>query len=115
MGETIVFFPKYASLCGSAAPGTDYTSDPYEVTPYRTVVVETLFAGGTAGAAVSAQVQQSSDLITWTNTGTAMAPTVGNLASVTVTSPSRYVRVVVTVTAADDVVTVWVKAVCRDS
>ena len=114
-GETIVFFVKYTSLAGSGAPGTVYTSDPYEVVAYKSVVLEVLFAGGTGGSAISAQLQGSSDLITWTNVGTPLAPTAGNLASATATDTPRYLRVVVTVTGADDVVTLWVKAVCRES
>jgi hypothetical protein len=114
-GETIVFFGKYTSLCGSGSGGTAYPSDPYDVTSYKTVNVETYFADGTAGSAVSAQAQGSSDLITWTDLGSAMAPSVGALASVSLSNPPRYVRVVATVTSTDDVVTLWVKAVCRES
>ena len=114
-GQTIVFFPKYASLCGAGAPGTAYASDPFDVTAFKTVVLEVLFAGSTAGAAISLQLQESSDLITWSNVGAPLAPAVGALASVTESDLARYIRVVMTVTGADDVVSIWVKAVCRPS
>jgi hypothetical protein len=114
-GETIVFFPKYTSLCGATAPGTSYPSDPYDVTGYKTLVVETFLAGNAGGGAISAQIQGSSDLITWTNLGSAMAPAAGALDSETLSDPPRYVRVVTAVTAADDVATLWCKGVARDS
>ena len=85
------------------------------MTPYKTLNIETNFAGGTAGSAVSAQAQGSSDLVTWTNLGAAMAPAAGALASVAISDPPRYVRVVATVTGADDVVSIWVIGVCRES
>ena len=116
-GETIVFFQKYTTLVGAAGPGGFvYTSDPYEVTPYKSVVLEVDFAGGTTGSGISAQLQGSSDLITWTDLlGAALTPAIGALASATETDTPRYVRVVITVTAAEDSVTLWAKAVCRES
>ena len=115
-GETIVFFGKYTSLVGAVGPaGFVYTSDPFEVTPYKSVVIEVNFAGGTTGSAISAQAQESSDLITWTNLGAPLTPAIGALASMTETDTARYIRLVITVTAAEDAVTVWAKAVCREN
>lgn len=114
-GETIVFFAKYTSLSGSATPGTKYYSDPYDVTSYKTVILEGYNGGRTSTATISIQAQQSSDLITWSSLGSAIAPTVGNVASVTLTDPARYVRLEVTIVGADGTVTFWAKAVARDS
>lgn len=114
-GETIVFFPKYTTLAGAAAPGTSYPSDAFDVTGYKTLVVETYFAGQAGGAAISAQIQGSSDLNIWTNLGAPMAPVVGASDSETVSDPPRYVRVVTAVTAVDDVATFWCKGVARDA
>jgi hypothetical protein len=113
-GEVIEFFPKYTALCGSGG-GTAYTSDYVDVTRYKTVAAETLLLGLTTGAGISAQLQESSDLVNWTNIGGAMNPVApGDLVAVTVTNPARYLRVVVTVTVADDFVTLWVMAVARE-
>ena len=67
-GENIVFFPKWTSLAGTGG-GQIYYSDPYEVTPYKTLEVETLLAVVTASGTVAARLEQSSDLQTWSEAG----------------------------------------------
>lgn len=114
-GETIVFFAKYSSLSGSASPGTDYYSDPYDVTGYKTIVLEGYNAGRISTATISIQAQQSSDLITWSSLGSSIGPSVSSVASVTLSDPARYVRLKVTILGADGSVTFWAKAVARDS
>jgi len=113
-GESIVFFPKYTTLCGFSGGGLTYYSDPFEMTGYKTVTAETGFGGAIGSGAISAQMQQSSDLITWTSFGSPMAPTSG-AAQETEPDPARYVRLQVTITGgAGSVVTFWAKAVARD-
>jgi hypothetical protein len=114
-GETIVFFAKYSTLAGVASPGTEYFSDPYEVTSYKTCVLEAYNGGVTQSATISVQPQQSSDLITWADKGSAIAPTAGTVATVTVSDPARYLRLKVTIVGANGTVTFWAKAVARDS
>lgn len=112
-GETIVFFPKYTALTGSASPGTTYYSDPYEVTGYKTITTEVYYAAGTPS--ISGQLQQSSDLITWSTLGSALSPAAGALASATDSNPARYVRMAMTVISAGNLAaTLWAKAVSRD-
>ena len=115
MADTIVFFAKNTTLVGAASPGQAYPSDPYEVTAFKTVVVETLLSQVANSATVVVQMQQSSDLQEWSNVGSAMALAVGTIATVTVTDPARYLRALATVTGADGVATFWVKGVCRDA
>jgi len=112
-GETIVFFPKYSALTGSAA-GVTYYSDPYELTGYKTLTAEVYYAAGTP--TISCQLQQSSDLITWSNLGTAMTPAALALTSQSNQDSARYVRMAITVTSAGNLAaTLWSKAVSRDA
>ena len=115
MADTIVFFPKYTTLVGKASPGQDYPSDPYEVTSFKTVVVEALLSQVAASATVSVQMQQSSDLQDWADVGSPISLAAGTISTVTVTDPARYLRALVTVTASNGVATFWVKAVCRNA
>lgn len=108
--ENIVFFPKYTTLVEGV-----YYSDPYDVTMYKSINVETAHTASIASATTSAQIQGSSDLITWTNIGTAMAPLAGNVDDETVTDAPRYLRVEMTIGATGGVATIWVKGVARDS
>lgn len=114
-GETIVFFPKYTCLVGVASPGEDYYSDPYDVTSYKTVSIEALAKAVAASATVAVQMEESSDMITWSDMGSSMALTPGTPSLADNTSPARYIRAKVTVVGADGVVTLWVKGVARDS
>jgi hypothetical protein len=117
-GETIVFFPKYSTLVGAASPGIDYYSDPFEVTGYKTVTAETGFGGAVGSAAISARMQQSSDLITWTSFGSAMEPASQAVpVQETEQDPARYVRLKVNILGAGQSpsLTFWAKAVARDS
>ena len=115
MADTIVFFGKWSTVVGTGSPGQAYPSDPYEVTAFKTAVVEALLAQVANGATVGVQMQHSSDLQEWSNIGSAMSLTVGTIATVTLTDPARYLRALVTVTGADGVATFWVKGVCRDA
>lgn len=114
-GETIVFFPKYTSLAGSASPGTPYTSDPYEVISWKQVEVEILVVQFTASGTGTALLQESSDLLTWTDIGTASALTAGTVKQLSETNPARYLRLVITITVNGAVATLWAKAVARDA
>ena len=112
-GETIVFFPKYTALTGAPSAGAVYYSDPYDVTGYKTLTTEVFFAAGTP--TISGQVQQSSDLITWSSLGSPLAPASGALASATESNPARYVRMMMTVVSSGNLAaTIWAKAVSRD-
>ena len=115
MADTIVFFGKYSTLVGKASPGQDYPSDPYDVTSFKTVVVEALLLQVAASATASVQMQQSSDLQDWANVGSAMSLTAGTISTAVLSDTARYIRAVVTVVVADGVATLWVKAVCRDA
>ena len=115
MADTIVFFVKYTTLAGVANPGQTYYSDPYDITAFRTVVLEAYNAGVTESATISVQPQQSSDLITWSDKGGALTPTSGNVSTVAITDAARYLRLKVTITGADGTVTFWAKAVGREN
>ena len=110
-GETIVFFPKYTAL----VVGT-YYSDPYDVTGYKTVDVQTMHVTsiGTAPTA-SVQMQQSSDLITWDAVGSAMAPVAGQTDTEPLSGTARYVRAVATIGGTTATAVIWVKGVARES
>jgi hypothetical protein len=109
-GETIVFFPKYTTL----VEGT-YYSDPYELTSYKTAQVEIVNVAVINSATVTLQMEQSSDLTTWTNLGGTSVPTAGNVASSSLSGTSRYVRAKVTIGASGSSATIWCKAVARDA
>ena len=113
-GDNIVFFPKWTSLAGTGG-GQIYYSDPYEVTPYKTLEVETLLAVVTAGGSVAARLEQSSDLQTWTEAGGSSTLTAGVVDAISKSSPARYVRMKITVTVANAVATLWSKGVARDA
>jgi hypothetical protein len=113
-GETIVFFPKYTTLCGTAT----FTSDPYEVTGYKTLTVETLLVAVVGGGVpvVNASLEGSSDMITWTPIDGPDALSAGTINNFSVTSPPRYVRVVIVTTGGTTMsATLWSKGVARDS
>jgi hypothetical protein len=111
-GETIVFFAKYTTLVDTRT----YYSDPYEVTGYRTINVETFMAGvNGAPTTVVVTLQQSSDLITWSDldTGTLAVNTPDTMSA---TGPARYVRCTVAITGGTSpAVTLWCKGVARDA
>jgi hypothetical protein len=113
-GENIVFFPKFTTLCGTAT----YNSDPFEVTGYKTLTVETLLVAaiGGGGPVVSAGIEGSSDMITWSTLVVAAALTAGVVLPQSYTSPPRYVRVnIVTSVGTNMAATLWSKGVVRDS
>ena len=107
-GETIIFFPKYSSLVA----GT-YYSDPFDVTGYKELTAEALLIGSVGTSPqVTAILQESSDLTTWTDIGS--ASTLSSTMSVlTKTDPARYVRMKVVVSGTGAVGTLWSKAVAR--
>jgi hypothetical protein len=111
-GETIVFFAKYTTLVGNTVV---YYSDAFDVTGYRTITAETGFGGAAGSGAISAQMEQSSDMQTWTAFGSAMAPTSTPVLE-TETDPARYIRLKVTISgSANAAVSFWAKAVARES
>ena len=114
-GETIVFFVKFTTLPGVASPGAEHFSDPFDVTAYKSVVVEDYNAGVTGTTTVTLQAEQSSDLETWSDKGTSLSPTVGAVASTSFSDPARYIRLRATVVGANGTVTLWAKAVARDA
>ncbi len=98
-----------------ASPGQAYYSDPYEVTSFKSVVLEALLIQVAASATVTLQVQQSSDLQDWVDVGPPMSLTAGTISTQTLMDTARYLRVRATVVAANGVATFWAKAVCRDA
>ncbi len=114
-GETIVFFSKYTSLAGDASPGTTYYSDPYDVTSWKQVEVEILLVRIIGSGTATAQLEESSDLLSWTAIGTASSLTAGTVAQISKSNPSRYLRLKVIIVGATAVGTLWAKAVARDA
>ena len=109
-GENIVFFPKYTTL----VTGT-YYSDPYEVTGYKTVSAEVNNTAIINSATVTARVQASSDLITWTDIGSDMTPSAGASTTQDNSDTARYVRLKVVIGGANATAAIWAKAVARDA
>jgi hypothetical protein len=111
VAETIVFFGKYTTL----VEGT-YYSDAFEVTGYKDVAAQTMLAAEVGTGTISAQMEQSSDLVTWSNFGSAMQPSAGNVATELEADPARYVRLKVTAGGGGSgVITFWAKAVAREA
>ncbi len=115
MNDTIVFFPKYTTLVTAASPGHAYYSDPFDVTTWNSLAVEVNFEHGTTGSTISAQMEQSSDLITWTNLGSAIAPSLGALGADVFSNPARYVRMKLSAILNGGSVTIWAKGVARST
>jgi len=109
-GETIVFFAKYSPL----VTGT-YYSDPYDVTGYKSVDCQTMNVAVINSATVSVQMQQSSDLITWADVGSPMAPSAAATDTEALSGTARYVRAVVTIGQPGATAVIWVKGVARES
>ena len=109
-GENIVFFPKYSTL----VTGT-YYSDPYEVTGYKTVSMQVGNAAVINSATVNGQLQESSDLLSWTDIGSGVTPTAGNVGAEDLSDTARYVRMRVIVGSANSTAAVWGRAVARES
>ena len=111
MAETILFFAKYTTV----VEGT-YYSDPFEVTGYKDIAAQTMLAAVVGTGTISAQMEQSSDLVTWSNFGSAMAPSAGNITTELEADPARYIRLKVTAGGAGSgVITFWAKAVAREA
>jgi hypothetical protein len=113
-GETIVFYPKYTTLCGKGAGGATYYSDPYDVTGYKTIDVETYAPAFNGSPTVTVKLEQSSDLITWSDADSDTLAE-ATLLTQSKTSPARYVRVSVLVNGATTGLTLWSKGVARES
>ncbi len=110
MAEPIVFYPKYTTL----VEGT-YYSDPYEVTPYKSLSVEVFNAAAITSGTITGTLQESSDLETWTDITTSLAPSAGASATDDFSDTVRYVRLKIVIGATGGVVTFWAKAVARES
>jgi hypothetical protein len=108
-GRNIVFFGDPTTL----VTGT-YESDPFDVTAYKTVTVQTQCRAAINSALISVQVQESSNLVKWTNVGDAMDPNAPDVESVTLTGTARYVRAVATVSGSNATAVLWVKGIARD-
>ena len=67
MAETIGFFTKWTTLLGGSGAAITYYSDPFDVTPYKTLDIEVMVKGLTGGVP-TAQLEESSDIETWTST-----------------------------------------------
>jgi hypothetical protein len=114
-GQTIVFYPKYTSLVGAASTGQIYYSDPYDVTRFKTLEVETLLEVVSGAGTVAARLEQSSDLLSWSEVAGSGNLTAGTVDVMSKSDPARYVRVKITVVTANVVATLWCKGVARDS
>src|SRR3972149_4966908 len=96
-GQVLGFFPKYSTLVGGAPAGSggqDFFSPPFEVVPYKTLVLEALLIGATGGT-VKVQLQQGSDLDfdNWSALGSEETLTAGTVtAPAAMSRPARYVR-----------------------
>lgn len=114
MAETIVLFPKYTTL----VQGT-YYSDPFDVTPYKTISIEMAVAAGIdVPVTAVGTVQESSDLQTWSAVGSTLTPATGGASdNDDYQNTGRYIRLMVVVDGNADVgvVTMWAKAVARES
>ena len=109
-GENVVFFPKYTTL----VTGT-YYSDPFEVTGYKSIAAQVGNAAVINSSTVNGQLQESSDLLTWTDIGAGVTPTAGNVGSEDLSDPARYVRMRIIIGGANSTATMWGRAVARDS
>ena len=114
-GEVMVFFGKYSGLVGPPTVATQFHySDPFEVVGSKQVDIEVFVAGITGAGTVVATPETSSDMITWT-AGTPTAALGGNtLATLSITSPARYLRLRITHSATGIVASLWAKGVGRD-
>ncbi len=108
-GQSIIFFGKFTTL----ANGSGYASDPFDITPYEQVRIQVYVAGKTGTGTLTAQLQDSSDLNTWADKGSAVAPTAVGMSTIDTSDCSRYIRLLVTSTF--DNVTFWAMGVVRDS
>ncbi len=119
-GRVLHLFPKYSTLVGGAPAGSggqDFFSPPFEVVPFKTLVLEALLLGATGGT-VKVQLQEGSDLEfdNWTALGSEETLAAGTVSPVTATSPARYVRARVNLSIASGTmaVTFWVIATARE-
>jgi len=120
-GRTLEFFPKHSTLVGGAPAGSGgqaFYSPPFEVVPYRTLVLEALLLGATGGT-VKVQLQEGSDLDfdDWTALGSEVTLAAGTVAApAAMTGPARYVRARVNLAIASGAMagTFWVVATARE-
>lgn len=120
-GRILEFFPKHSTLVGGAPSGSggqDFFSPPFEVVPYKTLVLEALLLGATGGT-VKVQLQQGSDLDfdDWSALGSEETLVAGTVAApAAVTGPARYVRARVNLSIASGAMaaTFWVIATARE-
>ena len=108
-GQSIIFFGKYSTV----ANGSDYLSDPFDITPYEQLKVQIYLAGKTGSGTLTAQLQESSDLVTWSNKGSAVSPTAVGMSTIDTSDCARYIRLAITSTF--DGVTFWAMGVARES
>jgi len=111
-GIILSFFGKFTSLVGTGA----YYSDPFDVTGRKNVDVETLLVAANGAPTVSAYLEQSSDLQTWTTANGPNTLSAGTIDTLSKSSPARYVRVRIQISGGTNpVLTLWSKGVARDS
>ena len=112
MAQIIVFFQKPTTL----VEGTFY-SDPFDISAFKSLTTQVMFMEGQGTSpTVTGQIQQSSDLNTWSDSGSTLAPTEGNVSTQTQSDLARYVRLKVTIGGSSSpAATIWAKAVAREN
>ena len=112
MAQNIVFFAKPTTL----VEGT-YYSDPFDISAFKSLTIQVMFLEGQGTSpTVTGQLQQGSDLTTWTDSGSTIAPTEGNVSTQTQSDLARYVRLKVTIGGSSSpAAAMWAKAVAREN
>ena len=93
MANSMWFFPKWTT----ALPGVPMLSDPFEVTPYKTVAIRGYCSGFIGPGPLALQVEGSEDLGPWDPLGAALnLAAAGGWVAAVVTDPPRYLRITAT-------------------
>ena len=109
-GDVIEFFPKYSTL-----PTGTFYSDPYDLTAYRSLVIEVGNAAVINSADISGTLQESGDLVSWVDLGSFLVPSAGTTASADYTNTARWIRFRIIVGGTNATATVWAKGVAREA
>jgi hypothetical protein len=114
--DNINFFGRFTTIVGNTA----VVSDPYDVTGYKSIDIEALLHSVvppvTGVPTVDVSLEMSADMNVWSTVDGPDTLAAGTPAQLTRTSPSRYIRVRVTITGGTNpVITFWVKGVARAS
>lgn len=93
MADSMEFFKKWTPIM----PGAQLNSEPFDVTPYKSVSIKAYCAGFVAPGPLALQVEGSPDLGYWDPIGVPLNLGAGNTwASDVVNNPPRFLRVVAT-------------------